>query len=141
MTTVQVLARMAAVQVPVRKSTVRELVRKMVRDGGKRPGGGLGDARHGIGQDLPDPVLDLLGDLTGRSGRVDDHHFAIGDAEAIVARIAPTSKPGFRNSSCARRPGDAEMLAQTRRLVEEVLPLVAARWPRPSRRAAAVAAE
>jgi hypothetical protein len=26
--------------------------------------------------------------------------------------------------------GDADMFAQTRRLVEEVLPLVAARWPK-----------
>ena len=33
--------------------------------------------------------------------------------------------------------GDAEMLAQTRRLIDEVLPLVAARWPKPRKRLAA----
>ena len=34
--------------------------------------------------------------------------------------------------------GDAEMLAQTRRLVEEVLPRIAAHWPRPKKRAVAI---
>jgi hypothetical protein len=29
--------------------------------------------------------------------------------------------------------GDDEMLAQTRRLIEEALPLAAARWPKPRR--------
>ena len=33
--------------------------------------------------------------------------------------------------------GDDEMLSQTRRLIEEVLPLVAARWPKPAKRRAA----
>jgi hypothetical protein len=33
--------------------------------------------------------------------------------------------------------GDSEMLAQTRRLIEEVLPLVATRWPKPKKRLAA----
>ena len=32
--------------------------------------------------------------------------------------------------------GDEDMLAQTRLLVEQVLPVVAARWPRPVKRAA-----
>ena len=53
----------------------------------------------------------------------------------------PMSRPAI--SKFILRPaarGDDEMLAQTRRLVDEVLPLVAARWPRP-RRAAAAAAE
>jgi hypothetical protein len=33
--------------------------------------------------------------------------------------------------------GDDEILSQTRRLIEEVLPLVAARWPKPVKRRAA----
>ena len=65
-------------------------------------------------------------------------YFAIGDAEAIVARIAAYVDAGV--SKFILRPaarGDEEMLSQTRRLIEEVLPLVAARWPKPAKRRAA----
>ena len=60
-------------------------------------------------------------------------YFAIGDAEAIVDRIADYVAAGV--SKFILRPsasGDDEMLAQTRRLIEEVLPAVAARWPKPA---------
>ena len=43
----------------------------------------------------------------------------------------------YQHGSPAAR-GDDEMLSQTRRLIEEVLPLVAARWPKPAKRRAAV---
>ena len=33
--------------------------------------------------------------------------------------------------------GDDEIMAQTRRLIDEVLPLAAARWPKPKKRMAA----
>ena len=33
--------------------------------------------------------------------------------------------------------GDADMYLQTKRLIEEVLPIVAARWPRPAKKIAA----
>jgi hypothetical protein len=33
--------------------------------------------------------------------------------------------------------GDDDIMAQTRRLIDEVLPLVAARWPKPRKRMAA----
>ncbi|HEY3910116.1 MAG TPA: LLM class flavin-dependent oxidoreductase [Stellaceae bacterium] len=76
-----------------------------------------------------------------RTGRDPQRYFAIGDATAITERIAAYVEAGI--SKFILRPaarGDAEMLSQTRRLVEEALPLVAARWPRPQRRPAAVAA-
>jgi probable F420-dependent oxidoreductase len=66
-----------------------------------------------------------------RTGRDPLGYFAIGDAEAIVARIAEYVDAGV--SKFILRPvarGDEAVLAQTRRLIEEVLPLVAARWPR-----------
>ena len=85
-----------------------------------------------------DPGLGRLFDAyRRRTGRDPLVHFAIGDAEAIVERIAAFAAAGI--SKFILRPaarGDDEMLAQTRRLVEEVLPLVAARWPRARRRAA-----
>ena len=47
---------------------------------------------------------------------------------------------GFANLSESSRDfaasGDDGMLDQTRRLIEQVLPMVAARWPRPSKAAA-----
>jgi probable F420-dependent oxidoreductase len=86
-----------------------------------------------------DPALERLFDAyRRRTGRDPQKHFAIGDAEAIVERIAAYVAAGI--SKFILRPaarGDEEMLSQTRRLIEEVLPLVAARWPRPAKRRAA----
>ncbi len=66
-----------------------------------------------------------------RTGRDPARHFAVGDAAAIVERIAHFVEAGV--SKFILRPaarGDAEVLAQTRRRIEEVLPRVAARWPK-----------
>jgi probable F420-dependent oxidoreductase len=66
-----------------------------------------------------------------RTGRDPREHFAMGDAEVILERLRAYVDAGA--SKFILRPvaqGDADMLAQTRRLVEEVLPAVAARWPR-----------
>jgi probable F420-dependent oxidoreductase len=86
-----------------------------------------------------DPGLERLYDAyRRRTGRDPAKHFAVGDAEAIVARIAAFVAAGI--SKFILRPaarGDDDMLEQTRRLVEEVLPLAAARWPRPNKRLAA----
>jgi probable F420-dependent oxidoreductase len=89
-----------------------------------------------------DPALQRLFDAyRRRTGREPQKYFAIGDAEAIVDRIAAYVAAGL--SKFILRPaarGDAEMLAQTRRLVEEVLPRIAAHWPRPKKRAVAIPA-
>jgi probable F420-dependent oxidoreductase len=66
-----------------------------------------------------------------RTGRDPRDMFAMGDAEVILQRLSDYVAAGA--SKFILRPvadGDAEMLAQTRRLVEEVLPLIAARWPK-----------
>lgn len=67
-----------------------------------------------------------------RSGNDPRDYFVIGDAGAIVQRIADYVQAGA--SKFILRPlgrGDDEMLGQTQRLMDEVLPMVAARWPRP----------
>jgi alkanesulfonate monooxygenase SsuD/methylene tetrahydromethanopterin reductase-like flavin-dependent oxidoreductase (luciferase family) len=78
-----------------------------------------------------------------RTGRDPKDYFAIGDAEAIVAKIADYVEAGV--SKFILRPsakGDEEIMTQTRRLIDEVLPRVAARWPKPAKqRHAAQAAE
>ena len=86
-----------------------------------------------------DPGLDRLFEAyRKRTGRDPLRYFAIGDAHAIVERIAGYVAAGI--SKFILRPaarGDEEMLSQTRRLIDEVLPLVAARWPKPMKRRAA----
>ncbi len=114
-----------------------------IRDAAIAAGRPIDDDHYGAG--IPfrfgradDPGLGRLFDAyRRRTGRDPLVHFAIGDAAAIVERIAAFAAAGI--SKFILRPaarGDDEMLAQTRRLVEEVLPLVAARWPRARRRAA-----
>ena len=66
-----------------------------------------------------------------RTGRDADAYFAIGDAAAIIARLAQYVAAGV--SKFILRPlggDDAQILAQTRQLIEQVLPAVEARWPR-----------
>jgi probable F420-dependent oxidoreductase len=73
-----------------------------------------------------------------RTGRDPLDYFAVGDAAAIVAKIAEFVDAGV--SKFILRPaakGDDDIMAQTRRLIDEVLPLVATRWPKPKRRLAA----
>jgi probable F420-dependent oxidoreductase len=86
-----------------------------------------------------DPGLErLMEAYRKRTGRDPLGYFAIGDAGTIAARIAEYVEAGV--SKFILRPaarGDEDMLAQTRRLVEEVLPLVRARWPKPVKMAAA----
>jgi probable F420-dependent oxidoreductase len=114
-----------------------------IRDAAAELGRRIDDDHYGAG--LPfrfgraeDPALaPLFEAYRRRTGRDPAQHFAIGDAEAIVERIAQYVAAGI--SKFILRPaarGDEEMLAQTRRLVEEVLPRVALRWPKPGRRAA-----
>ena len=72
-----------------------------------------------------------------RTGRDAREAFAIGDADLILARLTEYVDAGA--SKFILRPvaqGDEQMLAQTRRLVEEILPRMAARWPKPAKRAA-----
>ncbi len=83
-----------------------------------------------------DPALvPLFEAYRKRTGRDPKDYFAIGDAEAIADRIGAYVDAGV--SKFILRPaakGDDEIMAQTRRLIAEVLPLVAARWPKPPKR-------
>lgn len=69
-----------------------------------------------------------------RTGKDPAGRFVTGDAAAILARIGDYVDAGL--SKFILRPlgeGDDEVLAQSRRLIEEVLPEVARRWPKPGR--------
>jgi probable F420-dependent oxidoreductase len=70
---------------------------------------------------------------TKRTGRDAKGYFAIGDEAAIVARVADYVDVGVEKFIL--RPVGAngeEIIAQTRRLIDKVLPLVGARWPKSS---------
>ncbi len=72
-----------------------------------------------------------------RTGRDAREAFAVGDVGTVMDRLAEYVEAGA--SKFILRPaaqGDADMLAQTQRLVEEVLPQVATRWPRVRKAAA-----
>ena len=85
-----------------------------------------------------DPALDrVLAAYQKRTGRDGRAYVAVGDADDIVRRIAEYVDAGV--SKFVLRPvarGDTAVLAQTRRLIEQVLPQVAARWPKPVKAAA-----
>jgi probable F420-dependent oxidoreductase len=82
-----------------------------------------------------DPGVQALMDAyRKRTGNDPAAYFAIGDADAIVARIADYVAAGA--SKFILRPAAAmgeEAMTQTRRLIEEVLPRVATRWPKPQK--------
>ena len=72
-----------------------------------------------------------------RTGRDPAERFVVGGAEQVLARIADYVAAGV--SKFILRPaasGEEEMLTQSRLLIEQVLPAVAARWPRPRKVAA-----
>ncbi|TMK08526.1 MAG: LLM class flavin-dependent oxidoreductase, partial [Alphaproteobacteria bacterium] len=87
---------------------------------------------------VDDPALGPLFEAyRKRTGRDPQDYFAIGDAEAIVEKIADYVAAGVSKFILrAAAKGDDEMMAQTRRLIDEVLPLAAARWPKPAKRRA-----
>jgi probable F420-dependent oxidoreductase len=112
-----------------------------IREAAAAEGRRIDDDHYGAG--IPfrfgrpdDPGLERLFEAyRRRTGREPNDYFAIGDAPRILERIAAYVDAGI--SKFILRPaarGDEEMLAQTRRLIEELLPLAAARWPKPLRR-------
>jgi len=115
-----------------------------IRDAAIAAGRPIDDDHYGAG--IPfrfgrpdDPGLGRLYDAyRRRTGRDPAKHFAVGDAAAIVGCIAAFVDAGI--SKFILRPaarGDDDMLDQTRRLVDQVLPLVAERWPKAKKRLAA----
>ena len=72
-----------------------------------------------------DPILERpMQAYEKRTGRDPRGYFAIGDADAIVSRIAEYVEAGV--SKFVLRPaaaGDEAVMSQTRRLIEEVLPI------------------
>ena len=91
---------------------------------------GAGFAFHFGSRDAPG-VGRAMDAYAKRTGREATHAFALGDADTILARIAEYVDAGV--SKFILRPlggNDDAILAQTRMLIEKVLPRAEARWPR-----------
>jgi probable F420-dependent oxidoreductase len=91
---------------------------------------GAGFAFHFGRRDAPvvGRAMDAYAKRTGRDAAL---AFAVGDAETILARVAEYVDAGV--SKFILRPlgcDDEAILAQTRLLIEQVLPGAVARWPR-----------
>jgi len=90
---------------------------------------GAGFAFHFGSRDAPG-VGKAMAAYAQRTGRDATHAFAVGDADTILARLAEYVDAGV--SKFILRPlgcDDDAILAQSRLLIEQVLPRAAARWP------------
>src|SRR5262249_4555669 len=91
---------------------------------------GAGFAFHFGGRDAP-VVSKAMEAYTKRTGRDSAHAFAIGDTEAVLARLAEYIDVGVSKFILRPLGGDDDaILAQTRLLIEQVLPRAETRWPK-----------
>ena len=94
---------------------------------------GAGFAFHFGSRDAP-AVGRAMDAYAKRTGRDATHVFVVGDADAILARIAEYIDAAVSKFILRPLGGDDDaILAQTRLLIEQVLPRVEARWPRGSK--------
>src|SRR6185503_1044947 len=109
-----------------------------IRDAAAKAGRSIDEDHYGAaftyrfgGTDDPG-VAKAMERFAARTGRDASTLFVFGDADAIVERIARYVENDA--SKFILRPaadGDEDMYVQTRRFIEEVLPRIAQRWPRP----------
>jgi alkanesulfonate monooxygenase SsuD/methylene tetrahydromethanopterin reductase-like flavin-dependent oxidoreductase (luciferase family) len=91
---------------------------------------GAGFAFHFGSQNAPG-VGKAMEAYAKRTGRDATHAFAIGDADTILARLAEYFDVGVSKFILRPLGGDDDaIMAQTRLLIEQVLPRAEARWPR-----------
>jgi alkanesulfonate monooxygenase SsuD/methylene tetrahydromethanopterin reductase-like flavin-dependent oxidoreductase (luciferase family) len=115
---------------------IAEVIRK-IREATATAGRTIDEDHYGAGlafqfgtADEPD-VVETIARSTRFLGRDITSYVAIGDARMIVARIEALVAAGV--SKFILRPllrGEEAVLGQTRRLIDQVLPAVAIRWPR-----------
>jgi probable F420-dependent oxidoreductase len=91
---------------------------------------GAGFAFHFGSRDAP-AVGQAMAAYAKRTGRDASDVFAVGDADTILARLAAYVDAGVSKFILRPLGGDDEaVMAQTRLLIEQVLPRAEARWPK-----------
>jgi len=123
----------AGPETPAEAGRMVQAIRAAVAEAGRS----IDDDHYGAGFPFhfgkPDdaPLQRAMDAYRQRTKRDPLGQFAVGDADAILARIAEYVAAGV--SKFVLRPavqGDEPVLTQTRRLIDEVLPRVVSRWPR-----------
>jgi probable F420-dependent oxidoreductase len=71
-----------------------------------------------------------------RTGRDPTRQFAVGDANTILARVGEYVAGGVHKFILRPIGSGEQVLAQTRLLIDQVLPQVGTRWPKPAKAAA-----
>ena len=90
---------------------------------------GAGFAFHFGSRDTP-VIGRAMDAYAKRTGRDATHVFVVGDADAILARVAEYVEAGVSKFVLRPLGGDDDaILTQTRLLIEQVLPRAGARWP------------
>ncbi len=71
-----------------------------------------------------------------RTGQEAEDYFAIGNAQTILERIEAYIEAGAQKFILRPMARDDDgMMAETRKIIDEILPRVAARWPKPAKAA------
>jgi probable F420-dependent oxidoreductase len=130
----------AGPETPAEAASIVAAIRKAVTEAGRT----IDDDHYGAGFPFffgrpSDPTLQRpMEAYRKRTGREPLSYFAVGDHDAIAQRIAEYIAAGV--SKFVLRPVGAsgeDVQAQSRQLIDKVLPQVAARWPRKPAKAAA----
>jgi alkanesulfonate monooxygenase SsuD/methylene tetrahydromethanopterin reductase-like flavin-dependent oxidoreductase (luciferase family) len=110
------------------KAATREAGRSIDEDHEDHYGAGF--AFHFGSRDAP-AATKAMDAYAKRTGRDPGHAFAIGEADTILGRIAEYVDVGVSKFILRPLGGDDDtLLAQTRLLIEQVLPRAEARWPK-----------
>jgi probable F420-dependent oxidoreductase len=126
----------AGPETPAEAASIVAAIRAAVAEAGRT----IDDDHYGASSPFyfgraADPLVQrAMEAYTKRTGRDANAYFAVGDAGVIIERIAEYIAAGV--SKFVLRPvgsGDEQVLAQTRQLIEQVLPLAATRWPKPAK--------
>ena len=79
-------------------------------------------------------IANAMAAYAKRTGQTAMDYFAIGDAQTILARIAEYVEAGASKFILRPLARDEDgMLADTRKIIEQILPEVSRRWPKPTK--------
>jgi probable F420-dependent oxidoreductase len=78
-------------------------------------------------------VVSAMAAYGKRTGRDSSRYFAIGDEKAMLERVEEYVAGGVEKFIL--RPAGGDIMGQTKRLIERLLPLVEARWPKKAKAA------
>ena len=88
-----------------------------------------------FGRESDSVVGGVMAAYAKRTGRDARRQFAIGDEKAVLDRVAEYVEGGVQKFILRPIGSGEQVLAQTRLLIDQVLPQVGTRWPKPAKAA------